>query len=184
MSPTRRLLCLCLSLSRRYVSRQRASEVACTILLVLHISGLFSFKMKMTMDLPPLLLPKQSLYQNGANIFLSLISIEVIHQIFRRRAVEVSRVTASKEQQLHYKTAVQLTHLAVNITLAVIGIYCWYGPVRPPRWEDCSLLDRWTGFQQYSFFGNIMISYNVWSSYASWVRYVSPSCLLFAYLTV
>jgi hypothetical protein len=131
---------------------------------------------RMTMEhLPPLLLPEKALYNNAANICLSLISIEAIHQIFRRRAFIVSKANPCNEQQqlqAYYKTSVQLTHLAVNFTLAAIGIYCWYGPVRPPRWDDCSLIDRWTGFQQYSFFGNIMISYNVWSSYASWVRNV------------
>jgi hypothetical protein len=125
-----------------------------------------------TMELlPPLLLPEKALCNNAANICLSLIFIEVIHQMFRRRASMVSKSNSCDEQrqQAYYKTAVQLTHLAVNFTLAAVGTYCWYGPVRPPRWDDCSLIDRWTGFQQYSFFGNIMISYNIWSSYASWV---------------
>jgi hypothetical protein len=106
--------------------------------------------------------------------------MEIIHQLFRRRAAAAVVVTSSsstsstshdqqQQQLVYYKTAVQLTHLVVNCTLAAAGLYCWYGPAstRPPRWEDCSLLDRWTGFQQFAYFSNIMISYNVWSSYAS-----------------
>lgn len=124
------------------------------------------------MDLPPLLLPKNAIYQSVAIICLSFISIEIIHQLFRRRAATDNNKSSSEQQQLYNKTSVQLTHIVVNFTLAILGIFTWFGPQGPPRWEDCSLLDRWTGFQQYNVFGNIMISYNVWSSYASRVCYV------------
>lgn len=115
------------------------------------------------MELPPLLLPQASLYQSTSIICASLISMEVLHQLFRRHCQQLK---CSEQQQLMYnKTAVQFTHLAVNCILALSGLYCWYK--QTPHWNDCSLIQRWTGFQNFSFFGNIMISYNVWSSYAS-----------------
>jgi len=118
------------------------------------------------MELPPLLLPKASLYQSTLIICASLISMEVLHQLLRRHCQPNQ---CSEQQQLMYnKTAVQFTHLAVNCILALSGLYCWY--TQTPHWNDCSLLQRWTGFQNFSFFGNIMISYNIWSSYASRVR--------------
>jgi len=125
------------------------------------------------MDLPPFLLPRESINQSIALIFKSFFLMELIHQLFRRVVCQQEHRNNKKEiptDQL-LKTSVQLTHIVVNCTLALSGIYYWYGASRP-RWEDTSFFDRWTGFQDLTFFGCIMISYNVWSSYASWVRVI------------